>query len=804
MDIKSSLAKFAKDKFIKTVAGPINEIVDQNITDISTTIGSFILRSVRGKFQRSITFNIGINYADNWMEEALYGILYKYNNIKASSRLNMKNEAGSKDGSSMYCKLDDGVHNLKYRNYNILLAIQTKSPQSASGRIMPVTEYTVITYDLNPDFVVQFEKDMINHRNSLLKIKKDSPTVNVYQDYHEGDGYTYWEKMGSINKRRIGTIYLPEETKRQLVTAINEFFRSKDYYIKHGVAHNLKILLYGPPGPQPISTIIPTPNGNMMLRDIRPGDEVYARDGSITKVEGCIGYDEPAPVYEVNFSNGTKVHCDIEHKFNVYIGDDSSSSELTVDNIADNLLNNLSMHIKLPQYSCECKYNSIHHESYILSNTGKEIIPIIDPWVIGFLLKNCYYGLEKIFINIDKSTDPLDSFSLFNIIKIFNDNHVNISKYDFLDTHVFDNTISYVFKNIITRDGIIVTSENFYTLISSFLDNIEIAPIGIRYSFINGIMDNNAIFEYNEDEKDGYVKLPTTRVRNKNDIHVYLRDKIISVLRSLGYYVELCHNDDGWGDYLKIGAYNSGKLSRLFRYNEYMKSSIIESDISDKYNKIYIKSVIRLDYCEPMKCLNIEHESHEYLTENYIPTCNSGKDSIAKMIASEWNRNLYYVNGGKDGKFIPNAIACNSDEINYPLLLISDIDKYPYLINEPDVDMDKQDGSKEEAIKQKQLFGNMINALDGILSGEDKIIVMTTNHIEKFSETFLRPGRVDLKLYIGYINPEIFRKFVYDMYHVKLPNDIKLKDDKLTISTLQRDVMFLKLTFEEFCNKYVK
>ena len=153
---------------------------------------------------------------------------------------------------------------------------------------------------------------------------------------------------------------------------------------------------------------------------------------------------------------------------------------------------------------------------------------------------------------------------------------------------------------------------------------------------------------------------------------------------------------------------------------------------------------------------------------------------------------------------IPKVSSINSDEINYPLLLISDIDKYPYLINEPDVDMDKQDGSKEEAIKQKQLFGNMINALDGILSGEDKIIVMTTNHIEKFSETFLRPGRVDLKLYIGYINPEIFRKFVYDMYHVKLPNDIKLKDDKLTISTLQRDVMFLKLTFEEFCNKYVK
>ena len=422
-----SITNYAKNKFIKTVAGPIDEMVDQNITDITTTIGSFIIRSIRGKFQRSITFSVGLSYNDRWMEEALYSILYKYNNIKASSRLKLNNPRKYDD--NMYCKLDDGTHNLKYRNYDILLAIQTRTP-STTSRIAPVTEYTIITYDLSPEFVTQFEKDMILNRNSLLKIQKDSPFINVYQDGHEGDGYTYWDKMSPINKRRLNTLYLPSETKKTIIKTVNEFFASKDYYVKHGVAHNLKILLYGEPG--------------------------------------------------------------------------------------------------------------------------------------------------------------------------------------------------------------------------------------------------------------------------------------------------------------------------------------------------------------------------------------NGKDSIAKMIASEWNRNLYYVSGGKDGRFIPNALTSNGDDnVRNPLFLISDIDKYPYLINEPDINITSSE-TKDEAIRQKQLFGNMINALDGILSGDDKIIIMTTNHIEKFSETFLRPGRVDLKLYIGCVTPEVFRKFTYDMYGKVLPKDIKLKDDKISVSTLQCDVMFLKLSYEDFIKKYVK
>lgn len=428
--VGKTITDWLKKTAVNTIAAPIEEMVDENLTDITTTIGSFVIRSVRGKFQRSISFTIGVNAADYWMEEALYGILYQYNKMKSKSKLELTNKRGIADGSSLYYRLDDGSHNLKYRNWDILLFIQTKNPQSMAGRVSEVRNYTIISYDLSPEFVEKFEKDMVAHRNALLKIKADAPNINVYKDYHENDGYTYWEKMLSIPKRKLSSLYIPYEQKKLLVNTINNWFASKEFYHEHGIPWNLKILLYGDPG--------------------------------------------------------------------------------------------------------------------------------------------------------------------------------------------------------------------------------------------------------------------------------------------------------------------------------------------------------------------------------------LGKDSTAKVIASEWNRNIYMCTGGKNGRFIPNAITDDSIQVNYPLYVISDIDKYPALINEPDTDINDKEGAKDDALVQKQLFGNMINALDGIMSGEGRIIVMTTNHIEKFSEAFLRPGRVDLCMEMKHLTVEVFRRYVKDFYNVILPKDIKLVSDNLAISEIQKDVVFLKMNADDFIKKYTK
>ena len=321
MGLVKKVLNTIKRHAIDTVVDPISTMVDTNLTDITTTIGSFIIRSVRGKFQRSITFTIGSEYADMWMEEALYGILYEYNQIKLSSNLELSNKKGFNDGSALYYKLGDGTHNLKYRKWNILLCIQSKISPVTINRKVTERTYTVITFDLDPKFVTYFEQDLVARRNSLLRIKKDSPTLTIYRDYHESDGYTMWEKAAVIPKRKLSTIYLPEEQKRLLVSTINNFFASKKFYNEHGIPHNLKILLHGGAGSgkaQPISTPIPTPDGWKKMGDLKVGDKVFAENGSITEILGVFpqGIKD---VYRITLEDGRTIECELNHLWKAVI-----------------------------------------------------------------------------------------------------------------------------------------------------------------------------------------------------------------------------------------------------------------------------------------------------------------------------------------------------------------------------------------------------------------------------------------------------------------------------------------------------
>lgn len=589
MKLLSKLLSGIKTHATASVINPMVEMVDTNLADITTTIGSFVIRSIRGKFQRSITFNIGSNFSDDWMEEALYGILYEYNNIKGSSNLELSNKKGFSDGSTMYYKLGDGTHNLKYREWKILLCIQSTNVALTPNRSNKNRIYTVITYDLNPEFVTCFEKDMLRFRNSLLRIKKDSPYLTIYRDYHEGDGYTTWEKAATIPKRRLNTIYLPKEQKDLLVNTINNFFASKKFYNEHGIPHNLKILLHGGAGSgkaQPVSTPIPTPFGWRKMGDLKVCDKVFAEDGSITEILGVFPQGVK-DVYSIRLKDGRTVECELNHLWKARVRNEGS---------------------------CEV-------------------------------------------------IDVFDTQSIINMIR--NGCSVDIPAYDW--------------------------QEGMYNVSPEFI-----------------------------------------------------------------------------------------KMERI------------------KWIKIdYINENVRQEECQ---CIYVSHESHMYITDKFIITHNT---SITKMIASEWNRNLFECSGGKNGRFIPNAITANYEFMNSALMSISDIDKYPQLVNEPDVNLDEKEG-KEEKLAMKQTFNNMINALDGITSPEDRIIVMTTNHIEKFSKTILRPGRIDLIMEIGYVTPEVFRKYVWDMYSKELPEDIKLKDKELTVGKMQFDIVFSKLPYEDFVKKYVE
>lgn len=118
----------------------------------------------------------------------------------------------------------------------------------------------------------------------------------------------------------------------------------------------------------------------------------------------------------------------------------------------------------------------------------------------------------------------------------------------------------------------------------------------------------------------------------------------------------------------------------------------------------------------------------------------SGKSSTILALASELRMPVYILDltasGMSDSKLVKlmQTIPENS------IVLIEDVDSA----------FTKRDDTTEKA--SKITFSGLLNALDGILAGEGRILFMTTNHRENLDAALIRPGRVDREFLIGLPN----------------------------------------------------
>jgi chaperone BCS1 len=61
-------------------------------------------------------------------------------------------------------------------------------------------------------------------------------------------------------------------------------------------------------------------------------------------------------------------------------------------------------------------------------------------------------------------------------------------------------------------------------------------------------------------------------------------------------------------------------------------------------------------------------------------------------------------------------------------------------------------------------FSGFLNALDGVASGEERIIFLTTNHVDRLDPALIRPGRVDLAPSVDDAVPEQARTLFTNFY----------------------------------------
>ena len=117
----------------------------------------------------------------------------------------------------------------------------------------------------------------------------------------------------------------------------------------------------------------------------------------------------------------------------------------------------------------------------------------------------------------------------------------------------------------------------------------------------------------------------------------------------------------------------------------------------------------------------------------------SGKTSLALALATKLRYSLYNIDLSSGDGNVNALLFCLGNIPKHSIVLIEDIHT---------VGASKENRPTEEAPLSLSIEG-LTNVIDGALSAEGIILLMTTNYPDLLDDRLIRPGRIDKKVYIG-------------------------------------------------------
>ncbi|KAE8655071.1 P-loop containing nucleoside triphosphate hydrolases superfamily protein isoform 1 [Hibiscus syriacus] len=162
------------------------------------------------------------------------------------------------------------------------------------------------------------------------------------------------------------------------------------------------------------------------------------------------------------------------------------------------------------------------------------------------------------------------------------------------------------------------------------------------------------------------------------------------------------------------------------------------------------------------------------------------KEFIMKDLDTFVERKEFFENVGRAWKTWFQSVRSDSElrrvltsTTNRSILLIEDIDCSTKVTHDRTKANENSDEEDEDELKRPMgidpgvTLSGLLNFIDGLWSscGHERIIIFTTNHKEKLDSALLRPGRMDVHIYMGYCSPAGFRKLASSY--------LGIKDDKL-------------------------
>ena len=209
-----------------------------------------------------------------------------------------------------------------------------------------------------------------------------------------------------------------------------------------------------------------------------------------------------------------------------------------------------------------------------------------------------------------------------------------------------------------------------------------------------------------------------------------------------------------------------------------------------KFNTIYLQKGLKEKL---LNHLDVFKEKESWYLEKGIPyqtgillygPPGTGKTSIIKAIADYLGYQMHILSSSRLG-YIESAMFSLPEK---SLVVIEDIDGCDATKKRVETDVPNDESPKlvENTGEPNEIkfdlslanISDILNAIDGISQVHGRILIATTNHIEKLDKALIREGRFDLKLEIGYVDQHVLSEIFYNFYekYETVPNDFQIKD----------------------------
>ncbi|KZV47919.1 hypothetical protein F511_33650 [Dorcoceras hygrometricum] len=207
--------------------------------------------------------------------------------------------------------------------------------------------------------------------------------------------------------------------------------------------------------------------------------------------------------------------------------------------------------------------------------------------------------------------------------------------------------------------------------------------------------------------------------------------------------------------HLAIESYLPHILNEADKKKQEKKTiKIFTVDYENMYNINEMWTSVNLDHPATFETLAMDSDQKETIMNDLQRFVN--RREYYRKVGKAWKRG--YLLYGPPGTGKSSLIAAMANYLKFDVydLELTDLTRNSELRR---LLLETSSSSREEEASCRVTLSGLLNFVDGLWSscGDERLIIFTTNHVEKLDPALLRPGRMDVHINMSYCTPSGFK-----------------------------------------------